>query len=234
MPWVLQETIKRLKAGKPLQAYRCATWGAHEHLAERRYGIQSTGMHHARDLGSDPTVSHPYSPCSYSILNAIFKRIGPRSIEQGQVFLDVGCGLGRVLAVAAAKPYAAVLGVEISEALAVRARENMARAARRQRCGTVDVFVADASVFEVPDALTTVFFYNPFHGAPMTAFMSNLHASLVRRPRAVDVVFVNPTALLNAEAFPWLRKRDVIECFYPGSERPDSRQSVAFFQASLT
>ncbi len=232
MSWAVGKAVERLRAGEIGQAYQYLDWGVREKFSERWYGIESTGFFYPQDLGTDPSVSHPYSPCCYPILDAVFRRIGPRSHIERQVFLDVGCGLGRAMVVAAAQPYAAVLGVEISADLAARSRENLARSRRRHRTLRVEVFAADAARFDVPDDVTTVFAYNPFHGAPMSAFMASLHASLVRAKRTVDFVFVNQTADFDPAAFPWLRAEHEMRCFDPASMNADGFERVDFYKAS--
>jgi SAM-dependent methyltransferase len=159
-----------------------------------------------------------YEATSYLILNAVFARIKPRDRSSNEVFLDVGCGMGRTVLAAATYPYAAVLGIEISEQLLEVARRNVARSHRHQQCGEVRLEHADASNYRVPDEVTTIFFYNPFHGEPMRSFMESTRQSLVRRTRNVEIVFVEPAHFAPAE-YSWLTVNDEVSRYYPGREK---------------
>lgn len=228
MSWVVTQAVERLKSGDIRQAYQCIDWGVREKFFERWYGIKSVGPIPTHERGTDHNV---YEPCGYLILDAVFRRIAPRSLAEQGAFLDVGCGLGRAMVVASAHPYSAVFGVEISEDLIAQARENLTRSRHRRRCLKVEVVASDAACFDVPDEVTTVFMYNPFGGAPMNAFMRNLHASVSRKVRAVTVVFVNPAHFQVLE-FPWLQTKAVMRFPYPGSLDKDGLQRVDFYSVN--
>ena len=68
-------------------------------------------------------------------------------ISQRDAFMDVGCGKGRMVCVAAQYPFARVVGVEISPELSTVARANVARNQRKFRSPMVEVVTADVRVY---------------------------------------------------------------------------------------
>src|SRR6185369_381005 len=78
-------------------------------------------------------------------------------------FIDVGCGKGLALLMAAAAGYLQVIGLEISPLLCGIANENIERF--RQCRGIVyDIRVlnCDATQFDLPHLPCVLYFYNPF------------------------------------------------------------------------
>jgi SAM-dependent methyltransferase len=78
-------------------------------------------------------------------------------------FVDVGCGMGRVVLLAAERPFRQIVGVEISPALHEIARANRdAYPADRLQCRDIRLVRADASNFAFPRGDLVVYLYNPF------------------------------------------------------------------------
>lgn len=78
---------------------------------------------------------------------------------QATTFLDIGCGKGRTLIIAAQYPFANVTGVEYSAELAAICERNLRTVEARRRCAVVN---EDAEHFAFPDGDLLVYMYNPF------------------------------------------------------------------------
>jgi SAM-dependent methyltransferase len=184
----------------------------------RRLVIPASELWHNRRLGLDldqyeetawsaPQGSeyNQYEATPWASFNKAMRRIGLR--EQGEVFVDVGCGKGKVLAMAARQPFRKVIGVELSPELADEARRNLDRLAPKLCCSDVEVLTADASSWEFPDDVTVAFFYNPFVGSLLSRVLGNLERSLVRAPRPLRVVYANSKRFeVLARELPWLER----------------------------
>jgi SAM-dependent methyltransferase len=101
----------------------------------------------------------------------------------GYTFIDLGCGKGRILLLAAELGFRNIVGVEFSPHLARIARNNLAIMG-------VDagVVTGDAAEFSFPDDPMVVFMYNPFGALVMRKVMAKL--AVQRHP--VFVVYANP------------------------------------------
>ena len=110
-------------------------------------------------------------------------------------FVDLGAGMGRVVLLAARRPFRAVLGVEISPALVEIARENLV-GARDPLRGARDVKIvrADAREYCFPRGDLVVFLYNPFRGPVLDDVLVNLRAARERR----DIVLLYHTPVERA------------------------------------
>ncbi|HEX3467874.1 MAG TPA: class I SAM-dependent methyltransferase, partial [Candidatus Elarobacter sp.] len=93
-------------------------------------------------------------------------------------FVDLGAGMGRVVLLAARRPFRAVIGVEISPALVEIARENLASARDPRRVARdVKIVRADAAAYAPPRGDLVVYLYNPFRGPVLDAVLARLAAA---------------------------------------------------------
>lgn len=113
-------------------------------------------------------------------------------VAEDDVFVDYGCGRGRAVHQAARRPFRKVYGVEIAPALAESARANLAARAHQHRCKDVEIVVADAKDFDVPDDLTIAYFFQPFWRDTFQAVLDNLIASVDRNPRRLWLIYAYP------------------------------------------
>ena len=114
-------------------------------------------------------------------------------------FVDLGAGMGRVVMLAARRPFRAVVGVEISPALAEIARENLASLRDPRRVATdVKIVRADASEYVIPRGDLVVFMYNPFRAPVMTEVLENLTAS--GEPREIVLLYHTPLERATIDA----------------------------------
>lgn len=174
--------------------------------------------HYAETAWSAPADSEykQYEATPWASFNKAMRSIALR--PRGEVFVDVGCGKGKVLAMAARYPFRKVIGVELCPALADEARANLARLAPQLRCRDVQVLTADASTWEFPDDVTVAFFYNPFVGSLLARVCENLERSLLRAPRPLRVVYANSDRFeALARELPWLEKTGAFVHLYPWS-----------------
>jgi SAM-dependent methyltransferase len=97
-------------------------------------------------------------------------------------FVDLGAGMGRVVLLAARRPFRAVIGVEISPALVEIARENLATARDPLRAARdVKIVGADAADYAFPRGDLVVFMYNPFRGPVLDRALANLRTAAENR-----------------------------------------------------
>jgi predicted RNA methylase len=115
--------------------------------------------------------------------------------------VDVGCGKGRVLIVAAEYGFERVVGVEFSEELCEIARSNVTVYARKHGLSTnVEVVHRDAAEYEFRADDNVLFFFNPFDSAVMERVLENVRRSLERHPREITLLYYNAVGRQTIEA----------------------------------
>ena len=142
-----------------------------------------------------PSLEHAthYEPTPVAQAEALLD-LSPPALA-ATTFVDLGAGMGRVVMLAARRPFRAVIGVEISPALAEIARENLASLRDPRRVATdVKIVRADAGDYLFPRGDLVVFMYNPFRAPVMSAVLENLTAGDERR----EIVLIYHTPLEHA------------------------------------
>lgn len=158
-----------------------------------------------------PTTRHAdnyaYSTPDYLDLRRI---LGRARLAPADVFYDIGCGMGRVVCLAARHRVTKSVGIELNPGLAAVARCNAERL--RGRRAPIEVRVADAVTADLGDG-TIYYLFNPFGAETLRAVLANIERSLAARPRDVRFIYVNPQ---HADAFTdarWLESYDTLKTF---------------------
>ena len=172
---------------------------------ERRLGVRTEGMVTKANLDVSEADSIDYVPMRYRAVFSVLRMLpGDRSND---VFVDFGCGKGRVVVVAATFPFKAVIGVELSRALAAVARDNVERMKRRA-ARSIEIVCANASEFAIPLDASVLYFFNPFRGETLRQVLSNTRRSIELHPRTVSIVFFNNDLFEDlVDGQPWIRRR---------------------------
>lgn len=114
-------------------------------------------------------------------------------LPRAGVFVDVGCGKGRAMMVAAQAGFQRLLGIEYSPDLCRTARRNLESLARGRDGGfSFDVIECDAADFAFARDHDVIYLYNPFDHVVMTSVLDHLEASLLAHPRTVWIIYLAP------------------------------------------
>lgn len=109
-------------------------------------------------------------------------------------FVDLGCGKGRVLLVAAEAGFPRVRGVEFARELCRIARANWDRFQHRAGVATVscEIIESDVATYQMRGDESVYFVFNPFDETILEQVLGNIAASVAARARTVLVLFFHP------------------------------------------
>jgi SAM-dependent methyltransferase len=128
-----------------------------------------------------------YQPTSVSAFKVIMEALEP---PPGGVFVDFGSGKGRVLMLAAAYPFARIVGIEFSERLCAISKTNIEKfKAKETTAASFDIVHEDATRYTFKDDETVLYFYHPFGEEVFRRVLRNISESLKRRPRQAWLVY---------------------------------------------
>jgi SAM-dependent methyltransferase len=164
----------------------------HEIRGEKKYGIRTIGTDSlAADVSAeDRKHVAMYEPVNYYTATWLLDRLQPS--DMGTTLLDVGCGRGRVLAMAAAYGFTSLAGIDLSPRLYNAAKRMQAMLCNRYKNIKVQVACEDARTYIIPDTVGVIFLFNPFDEVIMEAFIENVKESLRRKQRPMKVLYANP------------------------------------------
>jgi SAM-dependent methyltransferase len=109
-------------------------------------------------------------------------------------FVDLGCGKGRVLILAAEYTFKKIVGVEFVRELFDSARTNITKLQLKN----VELIFGDAATFEFPKGPVMLYLCNPFGSQIVREVAENARLSWIRDKRPLTVIYVNP---LHAASF---------------------------------
>jgi SAM-dependent methyltransferase len=159
-------------------------------LVERRYVL---GPPPAAYAWAWSAPQKAFAPTPWRLLRHL---LPPSEVSPDDVFVDFGCGDGRVLLEAAEQyRFRRVVGVELVPDLAAAARRLLDQNRHLLTTPQREVVCADVRDYEPPDDLTVAYFFDPFTGPLFEVAMSRLEASVERVPRRVRIVYLTPTEL---------------------------------------
>jgi SAM-dependent methyltransferase len=155
---------------------------------------------HAHDA-----LNYGYSAIAPSVFRQAMERwragLPGKSAVAAYSFIDLGCGKGRALLLAAEFPFRKVIGVEISVSLAETARRNAARWRRTARSrAPISILRQDALAFSWPRPPLLVYLYNPFQCELVERILDRIDARVASARNAaspslstsVDLLYTNP------------------------------------------
>ena len=167
-----------------------------------RYGLRKTfapvPLKYLTIENADLTRSSPYEAVNYYMLEKLLTTF--RILSQEVSIVDLGCGKGRVMAVAAHLGFKKITGIDFAKELCDEAVFNMRTA--QIRIADIDWKVVHGNVLDYtikPDD-AVFFMFNPFVEVTLTQFLDNLEHSCKSFPRKTWFLYATPLhvgALLN-------------------------------------
>jgi len=125
-------------------------------------------------------------------LKKIFNSI-KRMIPPNGVFVDFGCGKGRVLLIASQFGFKKVRGVEFAHELCEIAKNNCAVYKRKTKVRTeFQIIESDVVDYVIKNDENVFFMFNPFDEAVLSEVLNNIATSLTIQPRRILIIYYNP------------------------------------------
>ena len=183
------------------------------HPFDLQHGTDTGGYHSSADLGGS-LLSSLYTTSYYGIApSALSSALSSLAIAYDEfTFVDVGCGKGRALMVAAEFPFRRLWGVEISTEFCEIARANLKL--RPEWAVRACVCNEDASTVTYPDGALVVFMFDPFLAPLLRRVLANLEKQIRKRPRPMYLLYArNPRYAQVFRKFPFLQ--EVSETAHP-------------------
>jgi SAM-dependent methyltransferase len=164
----------------------------YEISGEKKYGIHTLGL---RDLPrglsfKDRKHFSRYEPLNYYTSGRLLNYLKPADFNTG--FLDVGCGKGRLLAMAAAYGFTDITGIDFSRKLCDTAAKVCRSIETKYPNTWFDIECADARYYAIPEAVGVIFLFNPFDAEVMKEFIKKVFESLERKNRPMKILYANP------------------------------------------
>lgn len=191
-----------------LRCYREIKWDAaltfRGYFGDKRLGID-TGWYDYINEHNSTGDSFRYEPTSYAVIQKIIDYI---KFNHDDVFIDYGCGSGRVIFAISTQRLQKVIGIELDESLVNIAKTNLSHFKFENT--PVEIIHTDANSFN-PIEGTIIFLGNPFGEKTLQNVMDNIETSLSKNPREIKIVYFNSTGKSVLEKIDWLEYETAID-----------------------
>jgi hypothetical protein len=136
-----------------------------------------------------------YLPSLDQDLDAMLAALAwPVGLVRDATFIDIGSGKGRVVLLAAMRPFREVVGVELSPVLHHIARRNLEIVQDRGALlSPARLTLGDATELAVPHGPLIAYLYHPFREPIANVVIDRLAASLAESPRPAAILYGHPT-----------------------------------------
>jgi len=175
------------------KAIHLSGWLAHR-VYDARRNTDTAGCLELDDLSISSgrkQFGMPYEPTSSWPFRKLMDTL---QLPKECTFVDVGCGKGKVLLLAADYGFQKIVGLEFSHELCEVAEKNVAAYQdRREQAADIEVVECDAADYLIRDDENVFYMFNPFDGNVMAAFLDNVLSAVARRPRRVWLIYHNAT-----------------------------------------
>lgn len=163
----------------------------HDRKGERKYRVStafSDNLKHLENDGIDISHSTFYMPASYELLEKTFEFLQPLHLHH---LVDIGCGMGRAMAVAAHYDFKKITGIDLSEKLCIAAAKNMQVVKKHHPEVAIKVMMQDAFYYEIPDDADCIFLFNPFDAVVLKQVLKNIDTSRRSHRRKIFLVYLS-------------------------------------------
>jgi SAM-dependent methyltransferase len=166
------------------------------HPIDRQLGVETSTQVPRRAQTSGHNMDKyavQYQGLQPSILRKCLNLIG---ITAEMTFIDIGCGKGRALMVAAEYPFRHMIGVELSQFILATARSNFKILTKKNaRYGDVQLLHGDASDPPLGRGINVLAFFNSFTGDPVHCLIENMRQHLKAFPESeIWLICLNPVS----------------------------------------
>jgi SAM-dependent methyltransferase len=162
-----------------------------EYITDREFGISTrTSIAFPKDNGTD---QYPYQPVTKSHFNAAMRML---PIDPNEfTFIDLGCGKGTALFLAAKRGFGRVVGVEIVQELLDQARKNCLNSSGKSGPlgARINLVFGDAADYQFPPGPKLLFLFNPFGEETLHKVLERFVFSVQMDTRPSYLLYRNPT-----------------------------------------
>lgn len=182
----------------------------HEIRGEKKYGLDTSRPQELKDLtitSGDIRQGSRYEAVNYFILESLLQKI--TELTANRSIVDLGCGKGRAMAVAAHYGFTQIKGIDFAEEVCQEAEKNMLNVTKTKQV-SYEIICGDVLDYAIQKEDTIFFMFNPFDKQVLFHFLENLEISLEKHPRIIYFLYASPRhieLLFEYEYEPVFRKR---------------------------
>lgn len=190
---LIERFVKSLRQDGVLKTVKNAARILADYSFDWKYGTDTMRWVDVDSLETDSfnkVHAQRYQASKTRPLLKLFRKL---QLPKDGIFVDMGCGKGRVLFIAAQFGFKRVVGIEFCAQLCRQAQENAELFFKKFReSAPIEVIESDASLYEFKGDENIFFLYNPFDSVVLAHVLENISKSVLQAPRDIWLIYNNP------------------------------------------
>jgi 16S rRNA G966 N2-methylase RsmD len=166
---------------------------------EWRLGVQTFGFHPGSGAPGDPDWQVHYATTAYK---EIFRLLKCAALNNNDVFLDLGSGMGRATFAASWLGAKRAIGVDIVPELWVQSNRNLQRSVLRQR--NIQFICMNAADYYNKD-VSVIFMCHPFGAGTLRQVLENIGSQRTPQSKRLRIIYRNPVCESVLKETAWLK-----------------------------
>ncbi|MBK5273248.1 MAG: class I SAM-dependent methyltransferase [Bacteroidia bacterium] len=158
-----------------------------------KYGIRTFAPVKLTDLtitNADITKSSSYEAVNYYMLEKLLTEFC--RLSSSTSIVDLGCGKGRVMVVAAHFGFTQITGIDFAKELCEEASANMKKIEKKYQGLKWKVITANVLDYKILPEDSVFFMFNPFVEETLASFLDKLDESCSLFPRKIYFLYASP------------------------------------------
>jgi SAM-dependent methyltransferase len=158
-----------------------------------KYGISTfypVALSKLKIINGDTGKASPYEAANYYLLEKLFTAF--RKISNAGSLIDLGCGKGRVLVVAAYFGFTNITGIDFATELCEEASANMKKLYQKFPGVKWKVINDNVTSYNIAPGDSVFFLFNPFTEEIIKIFLEKLENSCRQFPRTTWFLYASP------------------------------------------
>jgi len=158
-----------------------------------KYGISTfapVALNKLRIINGDTSKASPYEAANYYLLEKLFTEF--RKLSKADSLIDLGCGKGRVLVVAAHFDFKNITGIDFATELCEEASANMKKVNQKSPQLQWKIINDNVANYNISPADSVFFMFNPFTDEIIEKFLKKLEISCRQFPRTTWFLYASP------------------------------------------
>ncbi len=157
---------------------------------EKKLGINTTGNYSKKEEMNEFEDDEQYEPTPYLLLKEIKNEL---RFKKSDVFVDLGCGKGRVPIYFSSLNIRKTIGLELKKSLIEIAQNNVKRL--KQKHCEIEIIHQDVLKYNFDEG-TIFFMFNPFGWKTMRKVIKKFKASYKKNKRNITIIYFCPASQL--------------------------------------
>ena len=190
---LIKRLNESLKQKGVLETLKSAARIVADYRFDWKYGTDTMRRVDVDSLDTDSGYRVHATPYQATKTRPLVKLFQQLQLPHDGIFVDLGCGKGRVLFIAAQLGFKKVVGIEFCARLCRHARENAELFLKKNpACALIEVVETDVTRYEYRGDENIFFLYNPFDATVLAKVLAQISESALKAPRDIWLIYNNP------------------------------------------